>query len=399
MELFKANRGPLFSDYNIAVFLLVAMSVQLVYFEGPAVSNIKVAIMAICPLLFIFKTPYLSKAVMYGSLFWIVTVAMNLLQPVATRMSTFYYSLLFLIMFFVYYNLVYYKEVFTAKSFLNIIKGLIFAYAICLILQQICIIVGIRFFPFINLCNQFFLSLFKLPSLAIEPSHAARLLTVFFYAYLKIHEYKNGYKLKIKELFTEHKYVTYAFLYVMLLMGSGTAFIGLGILSLYFMRLDQAFVAVFGFIVIYMVIDSIDYEPLQRAIRVVNATLTGDSAEVARADGSAYARVGIIMDTFKYLDITDPDTWMGKGVDAFNQQEHAVLSAIIDYGLVSYILKLLFFFKCCFNGLFSLEIVMFIILFSMNIGNIAYGWSVLMVFSTIKYFKNTLEYNQLQQYA
>lgn len=392
MRLLGAERGPIFSDRNIAVFLLVVMSIQLVYFEGPAISVYKVAVLAISPIIFILRTPYLSKAVVYGMLFWVVTVGMNLMQPVYTRMSTFYYTLLFLWMFFVYYNLVYIKEVFTPAAFLKVLKGLIYAYAICLILQQLFMLAGIRFFPIINLCTQHFLELFRLPSLAIEPSHAARLLTVFFYAYLKTFEYSHGYKLSLKDLFTEHKYVTYAFLYVMCLMGSGTSFVGLAILSLYFMRLDQAVGVIILAVIFYYLIGSIEYEPLQRAVNVFNAFMTGDSAEAAKADGSAYARVGIIMDTFRYLDLTDPDMWWGKGADAFYQQEHAVLGAIVNYGLISYLCKLLFFSKCCFNSLFSLEIIMFVFLFSMNIGNIAYGWSTLMVFATIKYFKQLNEF-------
>lgn len=65
----------------------------------------------------------------------------------------------------------------------------------------------------------------------------------------------------------------------------------------------------------------------------------------------------------------------------------AIVAAITYYGLFSYICKLIFIFACCFSGLFSLEVLMFILLFSMDVGNIAYGYSVLMVLSTVKYFR------------
>lgn len=37
----------------------------------------------------------------------------------------------------------------------------------------------------------------------------------------------------------------------------------------------------------------------------------------------------------------------------------------------------------------ALFLLTFILLFSFNIGNVAYCWAALMVFSTIKYFKST----------
>jgi hypothetical protein len=84
----------------------------------------------------------------------------------------------------------------------------------------------------------------------------------------------------------------------------------------------------------------------------------------------------------------DSSTWLGGGTDSFTKDDKQIVSAITDYGLFSYIAKLIFFFCCCFTSLFSLETLIFILLFGLNIGNIAYGFAALMVFATIKYFKN-----------
>lgn len=65
----------------------------------------------------------------------------------------------------------------------------------------------------------------------------------------------------------------------------------------------------------------------------------------------------------------------------------AIVAAITYYGLFSYICKLIFIFACCFSGLFSLEVLMFILLFSMDVGNVAYAYAMLMVLSTVKYFR------------
>lgn len=379
-----------FTDYNVAVFTLVFMSVQFLYLEGWAVSMPKVVFMAITPVLLLQMSPNMSKATIFGVLFWSVTVAMSVLQFGAPRMSTFYYTALFLLMFNLYYNLVYFNNVFSIDDFLRIIKFVIMAYAICLVVQQAFFIVGLKYMPFVNLMGMGYYELFRLNTLAIEPSHAARILTVYFYAFLKLLEYKDGNAPSISLLWGEHRKVVIAFLYTMLAMGSGTAFVGLGILALYFLKRQYvAYVVIFGFS-FYMLVPMIDYEPLNRAMAVFNATMTGDTDLVRNTDRSASDRINIILDTIKYLDVSDTDTWLGKGVDASFTSDKAVVSAITDYGLISYILKLVFFFSCCFTGFFSLEVLMFILLFSFNVGNIAYGWAALMVFSTIKYFKSNL---------
>lgn len=378
-----------FTDYNVAVFTLVFMSVQFLFIEGWAVSMPKVVFMASTPFLLLIMSPYVSKATIFGLLFFSVTVAMSVIQFGTPRMSTFYYTALFLLMFNLYYNLVYLNNVFTIDGFLRIVRFVIMAYAICLVVQQAFFIVGLKYMPLVNLMGMPYYELFRLNTLAIEPSHAARILTVYFYAFLKLLEYKNGGAPSFSLLWGEHRRLVLAFLYTMLAIGSGTAFVGLGILALYFLRKQYvAYVVIFGF-AFYMLVPMIDYEPLNRSMAVFNAAMSGDADLVRKTDHSASSRVNIILDTIKYVDLSDIDTWLGKGVDATFTSDKAVVSAITDYGLISYILKLVFFFSCCFTGLFSLEVLMFILLFSFNVGNIAYGWAALMVFSTIKYFKST----------
>ena len=171
-------------------------------------------------------------------------------------------------------------------------------------------------------------------------------------------------------------------------MGSGTAFVCLGIISLYFLKREYIIVVLIVAFSFYMLVPYIDYEPLTRAINIFNATLTGDTETITETDSSAAARVNIIIETFSNLDLTDPVMWLGGGVDSSAGNSKLIVSAIADYGLFSYITKLIFFFACCFTSILSLETLMFILIFGMNIGNIAYGFATLMIFATIKYFKN-----------
>lgn len=375
----------IFTERNIAAFTLVFMSVQFIYIEGMAISIPKVVFMAITPILLLIKSPKFSKAALLGFLFLGVTVLINRALYPSTKTSTFYYTALFLCMFWLYYNLVYVNHAISIDFFLQLIKVVIYAYAVCLLLQQIFYFFGVSYIPIINLMGFPYYSSFKFNTLAIEPSHAARILTVYFYAFLKLLEYQNGSSVSIPQLWRNHKFVIIAFLYTMLLMGSGTAFVGLALLSLYFLKLKYVvWVVVLGFS-IYMIIPLIDYEPLNRAVAVFNTALLGDTEEMKIVDNSASSRVNIIIDTFKYLDVTDINLWFGYGVDF--KDGKSIIPAITNYGLISYFLKLIFFFSCCFTGFFSLEVLFFILLLGMNVGNIAYGWAILMVFTTLKYFK------------
>lgn len=386
-------KGSILSNYNIATFTLLIMSVQFLYIEGWAVSTPKVIFMALTPFIMLFKTQYISKATIYAALYLIVTVCFLLLKA-DFRSSTIYYSTLFFFTFNLYYNLVFHENAYTIDDFIRILKGLIYAYAICLVLQQLCIVIGIRYMPIINLMGADYYGLFRLNTLAIEPSHAARLLTVFFYGLLKLSQYKNdGTPLKISELWIEYKWTIIAFLYTMICIGSGTAFVGLAILSLYFLKREYIIAVLIGATTFYMAVPYIDYEPLTRAIEIFNATLTGDTEIITKTDNSAAARVNIIVDTFTHLDITDSSAWFGSGTDSLAKDGKHIVSAITDYGLFSYITKLIFFFGCCFTSILSLETLMFILLFGMNIGNIAYGFATLMVLATIKYFKNNHQNN------
>lgn len=380
-----------FSKKYVATFTLLMMSVQILWVEGFMVSIPKVVYMCLSPMFLLALSPKCSKAVVLSILFWGVTFLLNRIQYDNQRLSTFYYTAMFLSVFCLFYNLVWEERCYGLDDFFQVVRMVIYAYAICLILQQLTMLAGWRYFPLFNLMKRTWQSLFHLNSLAIEPSHAARVLTVYFYAFLKLTEYKAGHPISLKEIYKEYKWPFIAFLYTMLAMGSGTAMVGLAILSLYFLK-KQYLVAVLTFTVIFyaLIPQILDYEPLNRAITTFEAALTMDEEEIIEADRSASDRVNLLI-SFRYTNLTDIQTWFGHGIDASAMVGKRVTHmAIYDFGLISYLLKLLLFFSCSLCGVFSLSTLMFVVLFSMNIGNIAYGFACLMVFSAIKYFSNTI---------
>jgi len=365
---------------RLAVMILVVLGMQYLPLEGYTVSVPKVAFMALAPILAIWRGIAYTKALLLGGVFFVITLLMRLLLPGEFRASTFIYTLLLVLVFHLYYGLVYEKRAFNLPTFLRVLEGLITAYFVFLLLQQV------RFFTGLGgmWLNHGMYGSWKFNSLAIEPSHLARIVTVLFYAYLRSLEYYYGNSPSIKTLWKNHRRILLMLLYILLTIGSGTAYAGLGIVCLYFIRRKYLFIVVPAAFVFYMIIPYLHIDALNRAMVTFNAALTMDAEEVILADHSASSRVNIIINTINEIDFSSINTWIGTGCDSHGK----IVSAIADYGLISYLFKLLFFFSCCFSSIFSLETLMFILLFSLNVGNITYGWMCLMILSTVRYFKN-----------
>ena len=378
------------TNRGIATIYLVMMCVQFVAIEGYGVSNVKVALMALAPLLLIFKVPYMTKATVWCSLYMVV-VLFCAYQQEYVRFSTIGYLGMFLITYIVYYNLLYKKHAFSLMYFIRLLRFMILAYAICLLAQQAFILIGIRNFPLINLYNQYYLSIDKLPTWNLEPSHTARVLGVLYYAYLKCCEIVEEEKLSLKRVFeVPHRWITIGFLYTMITMGSGTAFISLMILAMYFLKRKALWYVVPIFIGLYFTLPLMNIKQLDRAVNVINATLTLDAEEVKRVDGSAASRVVPFLNTLN-MDLSKSETWFGKGTINKDNWHHgmiykAKMGNIDQYGLLSYIVSLMLVFSCCMNFV-SIPTIMFFVGVGGGVTNFAYLWGILMVFTVIRYFQ------------
>lgn len=376
------------TDKNIATAILVIMNIQFVFIEGYAISPLKVGMMALMPFILLLRVPYMSKAVLLGSLYLINIIISASFHAETFRFSTIGYLGMFVITFFTFYNYIY-SGVFSLEYFIKLVKAMIIAYSVCLICQQVLILVGIRFMPLVNLDNQFFLSIDKLPSLSIEPSHTARILGVLYYAYLKCNEYKQGATINIKQIFEkEHRWITLAFLWTMLTMGSGTAFLCLGILSLYFMKGAYLLLAIPVFIGVYFTLSFFEVQQFKRASSVAEATMTGDLDHVIETDGSAAVRIGPLLYTIQNLDLTNSEHWFGRGIDAYGYRAvttRGFLGEIGSYGFLAYLLGLTLIFSCAIR-FFSIPTIMYFLGVGGTTGNIAYGWGILMIFMCVRYF-------------
>ena len=370
---------------NIATVYLVLFCIQILPLEGFQVSWLKACTMVLSPIVLLVFSRKISWAMLWGSCsyLWLLFVAMMIHEQY--RASTLIFSGMFYVTAMMFYNLIH-DEAFSLDYFIKVLEAFIKAYVIIFILQKITISIGITYLPIINLV---YYAPPKLNMLAIEASHAARILGVCGYAWLKMMEYKNGQSLSFRQLFTTYRWEVICWLGTMIFGGSGTAFIFLLLIALYFMKLEYVWGVVGIGLIVYFAMPYIDYEPVQRAQATINAVLTMDPDEVMRADSSAAGRVLPILNTLN-IDLSILESWLGHGVDTAVESgvwsRTNMVGSITDYGLISYMLSLLFVFTCCIRPFFSLPTLMFFIGIGGGAGNIAYQWGILMIFMCISYF-------------
>ena len=348
-DIFKGQRGlTLFATILIIFYGIYYMPIDSFGMNAP----IKMALMASSIVVLLFYTFKTSKALILGIMYLIFQYTVASFHPESFRWSTYIYSILLVLTYVCFYNLVYIEKVFTIDHFIRICKWFMMLYFVWCIMQQVLTIAGIGYFPPLNMMKLLDRGI-GCQSLSMEPSTFARFMLVFYYAYVKCCEYKRDEgPFTLSELFSgEHKWVTISFLWMMLTMGSGTAFVCLILFALYFVRKDNWYYIIPILVVCYILLQNSGIEALDRATNTIEATATLDKETVQETDGSASARIAPVINSLN-ADFSKKETWLGYGIDygknqgTFYKQTGTMFD---DYGLLLYILSLIFAFSCAYR--------------------------------------------------
>lgn len=381
---------------------MVLFGIYYIPIDGPGgLGPMRISLMIFASVVFILFTFKITKALIIGILYLTVQYIVASFHPESFRLSTYLYSVLLVLTYICMYNLIYVERVFTIDFFLKIIRWMILAYFIVCVIQQVIIVVGVKTLPAINLPRYFDRGI-GCNSLSMEPSTFARFMLVFYYAYIKCHEYIRGAgPFKLKELFSkEHRLITLSFLWMMCTMGSGTAFICLMLLALYFIRRNNWYYilpSLLGFY--FLLLPLLNFEQLNRAVAVAEAMTTMDQQTVEEADGSGASRISPFLNSFK-VDLTQKETWFGHGIDyAKNNNMINLQTATLfdDYGLLFYIVALVFNLSCAYRFRSLGFIFMLSGVAGGAGGNIHYAWELMIVMTCVRYFyenRNNLEFDE-----
>ena len=381
-DIFKGQRGlTLFATILIIFYGIYYMPIDSFGMNAP----IKMTLMVSSIIVMFFFSFKASKAVLIGFIYLLYQYLVASYHPESFRWSTYIYSILLVLTYMSFYNLVFIEKVFKIEHFIRICKWFITLYFIVCVVQQVLTLAGIGYFPLLNMMQNLDRGI-GCQSLTAEPSHFGRFMLVFYYAYVKCCEYKRDEgPFTLIELFSgEHKWVSIMFLWMMLTMGSGTAFVCLILFSLYFVRWHNWYYIIPALVICYGLLQELGIKQLDRATSTIEATTTLDKETVTQTDGSASVRIAPVLNSLT-ADFTKAETWFGYGIDSSLADIYS-RTIFHDYGLIFYIISLLLCFSCAYNFWSLGTIFMFAGVGGGADGNIQYAWALMMVMTCVKYF-------------
>jgi len=382
----------------LAVLIIVSFATALAFALGDGDRNlILIGVMMLSPLVLIRFCQFEWKDGWLIAFLLSIVLAPLLNQPESMRWSTVFYSMMFGLTFLAYKQLLI-NKILSIEYYKNILMYLIYAYGIVLLVQQFCILTGLPVFneslSGFSLDNKW-----KLNSLAAEPSHSARIIALLMYSFITVKELGLKRKYNFKLDYKNDNWVWASFLWAMLTMGSGTAFLFIPIVLLKFIRF-KSLIPIF-ILVSFMIfiVNILGINVFERTIRVFMAILTLDYYEILEADHSASIRILPMMILSEMVDVISLDGWFGHGVDFVSSFLSYYIPGIPDgfsgggflqiwmeYGFLSFILIFIFSFSTTFNKRdFSSVIFWFMLVFLYGV-NSQIVWLCILLLFTNNYF-------------
>ena len=358
-----------------------------------------IGVMAISPLIILKDSRFYLPDIWL--LFFMASIVLipPLAHPESMRWSTVIYSLMFGLTFLAYKQLLR-QNTFTVELYLKLLKYLIYAYFTVLLIQQFCVLTGL---PIFNLSNYDPIEPWKLNSLAAEPSHSARIVALLMFCYITVSELVAKRKYDFYLDSKQDKWVWVAFLWTMVTMGSGTAFLFIILVLLKFIRFKSLIPLFILFGLILFLVEILDITSFERAFKVFMATLTLDSDVIMHADHSASIRIVPMIILTEIIDLTTFNGWFGYGIDYTSYYLNGkipgvpegftgggLLSFLVEFGFISFILFVIFSFLASVDKRDYLSIVFWLMLVFFNGINSQIVWLSIILLSSNKFFEKQL---------
>ncbi|MCK5538100.1 MAG: hypothetical protein KAI79_14840 [Bacteroidales bacterium] len=395
-------------SFFLVILIIVSLAVAPAFALGEGNRNLLlIGVLAISPII-ILSSKRIKRSNVWLLLFMTSIILVPFVyQPASMRWSTVMYSIMFCLTFIAYVQLLY-QDSFTAENYQKLLKYLIYAYFVVLLIQQFCVLTGL---PIFNLSNYAPNEPWKLNSLAAEPSHSARIVALLMYCYISIKELivkrKYNFHLDIKD----DKWVWIAFLWTMVTMGSGTAFLFIPIILLKLIRFKSLIPLIIIFSGIVFLVNIMGINSFERTFKIFMAVLTLDVDTIMEADHSASTRIVPMIILSEMANLTTLNGWFGHGIDYVSSilsnlfpsvsegfTGGGLLQVWIEYGFMSFILFVIFSFSNSFRKGDYLSIIFWFMLVFMNNVNSQIVWLCIVLLFTNKYFlKNIRE--QSKNYA
>ena len=358
-----------------------------------------IGVMLISPIILFISIRSISIEDILLILFMLSIIFSPLINhPETMRWSTVIYSCMFIISFITYKHLLY-KDIFRIENFEKLIRYLIYAYVIVLIIQQICVLLGL---PIFNLSNYSPAEPWKLNSLTSEPSHSARIVGLLMYCYIVIKEIMLNRKYNLKNDLKVDKWIWFSFFWTMITMGSGTAFLFIFLVLSVFLSFRNLIILLLVFIILIGAITFFEITAFDRTWKVFLATLTLDTNKIIAADPSASVRIVPFIIISQLVDFTTFNDWFGYGVDYVKSifstyvrigglpegfTGGGMFQVWLDYGLLSFLLFVYFTFSATYLKDSIVSVFFWFLLVFMYGVNSQIVWVTIVLLFTLNYFK------------
>lgn len=232
-------------------------------------------------------------------------------HPESMRWSTVIYSCMFGFTFIMYKHLLL-RGIFKIEHYLKLLQYIIYWYAIVILIQQFCVLTGLPIFN-VSLYNPD--DPWKLNSLTSEPSHSARILGLLMFSYIAIIETITGKKYVFNQESNSDKWVWFSFLWTMITMKSGLAFLFLTVIFSMILSMRQFLLFLFLLSAGFIIINMFGITEFERTFRLTTAVFSFDIDRIIEADSSGAVRIIPLIILSDLVNLTTVDGWLGHGID------------------------------------------------------------------------------------
>jgi len=196
----------------------------------------------------------------------------------------------------------------TPERFRKVLEVLIKAYAMVSLVQMLASLAGI---PVPN--EILSKGLWSYNSLAVEPSHAARILAISMLAYIVLVYIEHGKTLTFSIIWHMEKSVIIAFLISISLTGSALGVAAIFTVLLLLLRPLWRVVILLAIIVVWPVLLSVEVESIRRLMSFISVLPTMNIDRISAADHSGAIRVMPLILYVEQAHLDSLSTWFGGG--------------------------------------------------------------------------------------
>lgn len=362
---------------------------------------ILIAAMGISPLIIVL-TPLITRNDANIYIIIILSIFCPLLtHPATMRWSTVLYGCMFYLYLMALCHLFMFSNI-SQGDIMKLLKCLLFAYAIVLIIQQLCVLFGL---PIFNVSNYNIKEPWKLNSLMSEPEHSGRMVGLLMYSYLTIKSIKSGDE-SFVESWKSEKWLWCAFIWCVLTSLSAGAYLFFFIVLTKFMTSKNFLQIAFSLSVVFLATNFlIESVALDRFIKFSSAALTFDIYKMCQADLSAALRIVPSILCIQQIDLSTIDGWFGHGIDYVSTFMSNYIKGVesgytggglfltaVEYGFLVFIVLVVVTFKLCYDRNSKIPTILFWVFSVLFVGvNSQITWATITMLYIVKCSKQTID--------